>query len=92
MKTGFHASMEQQKNRSRAAASSKAGDWVVLEQDELEEFIGYAPPRSTQVKITRYRKMTTAKEGDFYQLVFNLTPFYPRRWRASRRQRLPRSE
>ena len=38
---GFHASMEQQKNRSRAAASSKAGDWVVLEQDELEEFIGY---------------------------------------------------
>ena len=73
---GFHASMEQQKNRSRAAASSKAGDWVVLEQDELEEFIGY-DHLEAQVKITRYRKMTTAKEGDFYQLVFNLTPFYP---------------
>ena len=73
---GFHASMEQQKNRSRAAASSKAGDWVVLEQDELEEFIGY-DHLEAQVKITRYRKMTTTKEGDFYQLVFNLTPFYP---------------
>ena len=73
---GFHASMEQQKSRSRAAASSKAGDWVVLEQDELEEFIGY-DHLEAQVKITRYRKMTTAKEGDFYQLVFNLTPFYP---------------
>ena len=73
---GFHASMEQQKTRSRAAASSKAGDWVVLEQDELEEFIGY-DHLETRVKITRYRKMTTAKEGDFYQLVFNLTPFYP---------------
>ena len=73
---GFHTSMEQQKNRSRAAASSKAGDWVVLQQDELEEFIGY-DHLEAQVKITRYRKMTTAKEGDFYQLVFNLTPFYP---------------
>ena len=73
---GFKASMEQQKNRSRAAASSKAGDWVVLEQDELEEFIGY-DHLEAQVKITRYRKMTTAKDGDFYQLVFNLTPFYP---------------
>ena len=73
---GFKASMEQQKNRSRAAASSKAGDWVVLAQDELEEFVGY-DTLETQVKVTRYRKMTTAKEGDFYQLVFNLTPFYP---------------
>ena len=73
---GFHTSMEQQKNRSRAAASSKAGDWIVLQQDELEEFIGY-DHLEAQVKITRYRKMTTAKEGDFYQLVFNLTPFYP---------------
>ena len=74
---GFHASMEQQKNRSRAAASSKAGDWVVLEQDELEEFIGY-DHLEAQVKITRYRKMTTAKEGDFYQLVFNLTLSTPK--------------
>ena len=49
---------------------------MVLEQDELEEFIGY-DHLEAQVKITRYRKMTTAKEGDFYQLVFNLTPFYP---------------
>ena len=73
---GFHAAMAQQKNRSRAAASSKAGDWIVLQHDELEEFIGYDHLQA-QVKITRYRKMTTAKEGDFYQLVFNLTPFYP---------------
>jgi len=73
---GFSEAMEKQKNRSREAASSKAGDWVVLAQDELEEFVGY-DLLETQVKITRYRKMTTAKEGDFYQLVFNLTPFYP---------------
>ena len=73
---GFEAAMETQKSRSRAAAASKAGDWVVLREDDAEEFVGYDHLK-TQVKITRYRKMSSAKEGDFYQLVFNLTPFYP---------------
>lgn len=73
---GFQKAMEVQKKRSRAAAASKAGDWVILQEDNAEEFVGY-DHLSVKVKITRYRKMTTAKEGDFYQLVFNLTPFYP---------------
>ena len=74
--SGFSVAMEAQKSRSRAAASSKAGDWVMMLENENEEFVGY-DNLATQVKITRYRKMTTAKEGDFYQLVFNQTPFYP---------------
>ena len=74
--SGFSVAMEAQKSRSRAAASSKAGDWVMTLENENEEFVGY-DNLATQVKITRYRKMTTAKEGDFYQLVFNQTPFYP---------------
>ena len=74
--TGFSSSMEEQKSRSRAAASSKAGDWIVLLENEKEEFVGY-DDLDTLVKITRYRKMTTAKDGDFYQLVFSRTPFYP---------------
>lgn len=73
---GFDTAMEVQKSRSRAAAASKAGDWVILREDDTEEFVGY-DHLNTQVKITRYRKMNSAKEGDFYQLVFNLTPFYP---------------
>jgi len=73
---GFQKAMEVQKKRSRAAAASKAGDWIILQEDNVEEFVGY-DHLSVKVKITRYRKMTTAKEGDFYQLVFNLTPFYP---------------
>lgn len=73
---GFEVAMEAQKARSRAAAASKSGDWVVLKEDDAEEFVGYDYLK-TQVKITRYRKMTSAKEGEFYQLVFNLTPFYP---------------
>ena len=72
MKTDFTLQWNNKKRALGPPASSKAGDWVVLEQDELEEFIGY-DHLETRVKITRYRKMTTAKEGDFYQLVFNLT-------------------
>ena len=72
---GFNKAMEVQKFRSRAAAVSKAGDWVILIKDISEKFIGY-DNLTSKVKITRYRKITTAKDGDFYQLVFNLTPFY----------------
>ena len=73
---GFKSAMETQKARSRAAAATKSGDWVLLKEDDAEEFVGYDHLK-TQIKITRYRKMSSAKEGHFYQLVFNLTPFYP---------------
>ncbi len=72
----FAQEMEKQKNRSRAAASIETDDWVILNDDNEEEFIGY-DYLETQVKITRYRKISTKKDGDLYQLVFNLTPFYP---------------
>ena len=44
-------------------------------EDEKEEFVGYKN-LETEVKITRYREVTS-KAGKQYQLVFNLTPFYP---------------
>ena len=75
-KIKFNESMESQKSRSRAAAESKAEDWVVLNKSESEPFIGYDYLNS-KVKITQCRKMTTAKDGNFYQLVFDGTPFYP---------------
>jgi len=73
---GFRKAMEVQKARSRAAAVSRAGDWVIVSKGVSGKFVGYENLNS-KVKIMRYRKMTTAKDGDFYQLVFNLTPFYP---------------
>lgn len=72
---GFQKELKIQKDRSRAAGKIEAGDWVVLLEDEREEFVGYDRLES-EVRITRYRKVT-AKGKDQYQLVFNLTPFYP---------------
>ncbi|WP_299622780.1 alanine--tRNA ligase [uncultured Tenacibaculum sp.] len=72
----FKQSMQEQKDRSRAASASETGDWVTLVEDDVEEFVGY-DTLSVDVKLTRYRKVTTKKDGDQYQLVFNMTPFYP---------------
>ena len=73
---GFETELQKQKERSRAATKVETGDWVVLSEDAEEEFIGY-DSLETQIRITRYRKVETKKEGELYQLVFNLTPFYP---------------
>lgn len=74
--TDFKLALEEQKQRSKDAAASVTDDWTILRNDDEEEFIGY-DYLSTAVKITRYRKITSAKDGELYQLVFNLTPFYP---------------
>ncbi|MDA9298902.1 alanine--tRNA ligase-related protein, partial [Crocinitomicaceae bacterium] len=50
-------------------------DWIELREDNVEEFVGY-DNLSTQVKIVKYRKVSQKKK-EFYQVVFNLTPFYP---------------
>ena len=70
----FNLFLEEQKNRSRQASSLETEDWVVIYDDEVEEFVGYDQTDS-KVKIVRYRKVKQKGE-EFYQLVFNLTPFY----------------
>jgi len=73
--TDFDLAMQEQKDRSKNSGKIEKGDWEVLIDDEKEEFVGYTY-LETQVKITRYRKVKT-KNREQYQLVFNLTPFYP---------------
>ncbi|MFI2742010.1 alanine--tRNA ligase [Zhouia sp. PK063] len=73
---GFDAELQKQKERSRAATKVQTSDWIELVEDKEEEFVGY-DTLETPVKITKYRKVESKKDGEMYQLVFNLTPFYP---------------
>ncbi|MCA0932417.1 alanine--tRNA ligase [Lutimonas saemankumensis] len=72
----FDQEMAKQKSRSRAAAAVDTDDWNILIDDKEQEFIGY-DYLEAEVKITRYRKVTSKKDGEMYQLAFNMTPFYP---------------
>ena len=72
---GFEKHLEEQKNRSRKAGEMSTDDWTVLINDTEQEFVGY-DILEAKVKITKYRKITSKKDGEMYQLVFNLTPFY----------------
>ena len=72
---GFEKALNRQKERSRSASTLKTDDWTVLQEDDVEEFIGY-DSLEAQVMLTTYRKVTQKKKT-FYQLVFNFTPFYP---------------
>ena len=74
-KEDFNKAMSEQKERSKQAGKVEKGDWVVLIDDEVEEFVGYNT-LETEVKITRYRKIIS-NDVEQYQLVFNITPFYP---------------
>ncbi|MEX0360079.1 MAG: alanine--tRNA ligase [Allomuricauda sp.] len=72
---GFEKALKAQKDRSRAASEVSKEDWTVLLEDSEQEFIGY-DQLEAEVKVVKYRKVTSKKGGDQYQLVFNLTPFY----------------
>ncbi len=73
--SGFNTALNQQKERSRAATSLSTEDWVILQDDDKEEFIGYDETEAT-VHIVKYRKVLQNNK-EFFQLVFNYTPFYP---------------
>ncbi|MCD8442443.1 alanine--tRNA ligase [Tenacibaculum dicentrarchi] len=75
-KEEYQEALKQQQNRGREATAIETDDWKVLIEDDQEEFIGY-DTLTADVKLTRYRKVTTKKDGEQYQLVFNMTPFYP---------------
>ena len=71
---GFAKGLAEQKDRSRAAAKTESDDWVELKPGVEQQFIGY-DELVCDVHIVRYRHVR-AKDREFYQLVFDRTPFY----------------
>ncbi|UAB85842.1 alanine--tRNA ligase [Zunongwangia sp. SCSIO 43204] len=72
----FEAELKKQKERSRAATQVTSGDWEEITDVEENAFVGY-DQLETQVKIAKYRKVETKKQGTLYQIVLTKTPFYP---------------
>ena len=73
---GFETAMQEQKARSRAASEMSTDDWTILIEGNTEQFVGYDQSEN-EVKITRYRKVDSKKDGILYQIVLDATPFYP---------------
>ena len=79
---GFDALLLEQKNRSKAATSVNADDWVYIEKNRKQsdntvpetDFVGYTELES-ESNIIRYRKVK-AKNKEQFQIVLDKTPFY----------------
>ena len=72
---GFQRGLQQQKERSRAAAAVATDDWQeLIAQDTPTTFVGYRD-NQCESKIVKFRKVT-AKNKTFYQIVLDQTPFY----------------
>ncbi|PKP51288.1 MAG: alanine--tRNA ligase [Bacteroidetes bacterium HGW-Bacteroidetes-1] len=72
---GFQHRLNEQKNRSRKAAETAAGDWVIVSgADSQTQFVGY-DHLEAEVEILRYREVVSKKKVHF-EIVFNKTPFY----------------
>lgn len=70
----FQSSLSEQKNRSRAATAIDTDDWVIVNNSERNEFIGYHD-LLVETKLLRYRKVK-AKGKQQYHFVLEKTPFY----------------
>jgi alanyl-tRNA synthetase len=71
---GFESELQKQKNRSRAATAIDTEDWIVVNEDEEVEFVGY-DTLEISCQILKYRKVTAKGKAQF-QLVLDKTPFY----------------
>ena len=70
----FTAEMQKQKQRSRAATAIDTEDWIIVNEGNSNEFVGY-DSLETEAKILKYRKVK-AKNKEAYQFVLDKTPFY----------------
>lgn len=72
--TGFEKEMQQQKNRSRAASVVDTEDWIIVNENNGNGFVGYEN-LETKSKVLKYRK-TKTKGQQLFQIILDTTPFY----------------
>src|SRR5690554_2174283 len=73
---GFEEHMQKEQARSRAASESETDDWAIVQANADGSFVGYDQTQN-KAHVTRYRKVTTEKDGELFQIVLDATPFYP---------------
>ena len=71
---GFNVEMQKQKERARNAAQVETGDWVVINDQLEQQFVGYDYTEYT-CHIVKYREVKQ-KKGVVYEAIFDQTPFY----------------
>ena len=74
-KLGFEKCLKKQQNRSRVSGKVSTQDWTIVNVAKGQEFVGYDVLK-TSVKLLRYRRETSEKNGLRFQLVFDKTPFF----------------
>ena len=73
---GFNAELLKQKERARNATANEFGDWTVFaDGDEEVVFEGYDTLRVEGARLLRQRTVKQ-KNKEYFQLVFDRTPFY----------------
>ena len=71
---GFNAARKEQQERGRKAGAIDTEDWIVLNEGNNNEFVGY-DSLETKAQILKYRRVK-AKGKEAFQIVLNKTPFY----------------
>ncbi|NNL91882.1 MAG: alanine--tRNA ligase [Saprospiraceae bacterium] len=72
---GFEQALQEQKQRSRADASKEASDWVVVNEGNATDFLGFDETSVENANVLKYR-IVKEKGTAFNQLVLDKTPFY----------------
>lgn len=72
---GFSRSLQSQRQRSKRAASTEQGDWIMVAAGITPAFVGYDQQEVT-ARIVKYRTVKTHGKQR-YQVVLDQTPFYP---------------
>jgi len=71
---GFNAELQKQKERARNATANEFGDWMVFREADVV-FEGYDTLRVKGAHLLKQRTVKQ-KNKEYYQLVFDHTPFY----------------